>query len=520
MKNHVRLLSLLLVLILLLVACAPAGDGGAATTTPPPAATTDTATPAAPGEQADAGHDISEFVNLRIMLVSSATTPDYHNVMLPVLNEKLRERINAELEVEFIGWGEFAQRIPLVLASGEAFDGINASTWTRFYELAAEGAYYDITDLAPIYLPRTYAEWCDNMRAQITINGRIYGLPTFHVANNVMSYIIRGDIADEVGFEGPIRNLLDFGEFMRLVARYRPDMWTGDWTATSDNLLAQFARDNGFLLWPAAPMVAMDAREGVPTVIYKIDGALDFFHLMKEWSDEGLWSRGVLADTSTGNFNEGRAASRLHHQGTWRDTYVNFPEWQPRVYRTVPYTLRTRAMQDGFAIPQSSRHPERALMMYDIFFQEREFWELLAYGVRGIHWDLNPDGTLNMLVPGETWSPGAYNDWAFQRNEWIIPLAAWPANLDEINADLRAAEIHNPFALFNVDFTTIANERAALADVHTQFALPLTYGFVDDVDAAYQELLDMAYAAGLQVLMDEINRQLAEFVAAHGITLP
>jgi len=171
-------------------------------------------------------------------------------------------------------------------------------------------------------------------------------------------------------------------------------------------------------------------------------------------------------------------------------------------------------MQDGIAIPASSKNPERALMMFELWFQNKDYWELLAYGVRGTHWEENADGTLNMLVPAEVWSPGGYNDWCFQRNEWIYPMKTWPPNYYEKVEDCKSVGIINPYALFNTNFEPITNERAALLDVHTQYAKPLVYGYIDDVEAGYQTLLDKANEAGLQKVLDEINSQLEAFKAS------
>ena len=457
------------------------------------------------------GIDTSEFVKLQIYLIG-APAPDYDK-MLVVLNEKLKADINAEVEVFWMGWGEYAQAYPLLLASGEPIDAIYASTWTSFYQEAAKGAFMPIEDLAPIYMPRTFAEWDENYIKQITVGGHIVGIPTLFYSYGLMAYIIRGDIAEEVGFDREIKCMDDFGEYLRLVSEKRPDLMSGDWTANSDDLLGALTRENGYLLFPSSPAIVMDAREGKMTCIYDCEFTLPFFKKMKEWSDAGYWSKSVLSDMSQGNFAEGRAASRLHNTDTWKNTYIAHPDWNPLYYPTAPYSLRTRAMQDGFAIPASSKNPERALMMLELFFQERDYWELLAYGIKGEHYEINPDGTLNPLNT-EAWAPGGYCDWAFQRVEWKYPVVGEPPNYREWLGKLEAMGMNNPMALLNVNFEPIKNERAAVIDVCTQYSKPLVYGYVDDVEAGYETLMKKLDEAGLRVMMAEMQRQYDEFLAA------
>ena len=479
----------------------------AAATTTAAAVATEAAT------SADSGIDTSEFVNLSFYLISDPA-PDY-DTMLNVLNEKLKADINATVDIQWIGWGEREQKYPLVLASGEPIDAIFAGTWTWFYQEAAKGAYMDITDLAPIYMPRTYAGWDDITMKQISFNGRIYGIPTSYFSYSPMGYILRGDIADEVGFDLDIKSMDDYGEFMRLVAEKRPDMMTGDWTATSDDLLSYFARESGYCFFPSWPPITMDTRgEGEIVSIFDVDGVLEFFRKMKVWSDAGYWGKSVLADTSQNNLTEGRSASRLHNYGTWVSVYTAFPEWDARFYWTVPYTLKTRAMQDGSAIPASAKNPERALMMLELFHQEMDYWRMLSYGIEGIHYEINPDGTLKALDT-DRWVPGGYCDWAFQREEWKLPVEGEPPNKQEVWDSFYTKAVDNPYAHFTVNFDNITNERAAVIATVTEYAKPLTYGYVADVDAGFAELKAKLDEAGLQVMMDEVNRQFAEFKAAN-----
>ncbi|MGA2641043.1 MAG: hypothetical protein ABSG21_09070 [Spirochaetia bacterium] len=49
--------------------------------------------------------------------------------VLQALNAKLKKDLNATMEINYIGWGDFQAKYPLVLAAGEDIDWIYTANW-------------------------------------------------------------------------------------------------------------------------------------------------------------------------------------------------------------------------------------------------------------------------------------------------------------------------------------------------------------------------------------------------------
>lgn len=112
-----------------------------------PAPPADTAPAAAPSEEPDSkaavaetegteAIDTSQEVKL-VMYLLGERTPDFDKVF-DRINEKLKEKINATIEVKFMGWGEWEQKYPLVFASGEDFDLIYSADWAMYNTQASQ----------------------------------------------------------------------------------------------------------------------------------------------------------------------------------------------------------------------------------------------------------------------------------------------------------------------------------------------------------------------------------------------
>jgi putative aldouronate transport system substrate-binding protein len=260
----------------------------------------------------------------------------------------------------------------------------------------------------------------------------------------------------------------------------------------------------------------MDIRKGEMICIFDHPDILDFFKKMQVWNENNTWSKSVLSDTSQNHYKEGRAASYMHNADSWVSLSVARPDVESLFYMTVPYTTRHRAMQDGQAIPASAANPERALMMFERFFQDKEYWMMLAYGIEGTHYTITDNGELNPLDT-DIWVPGAYCDWGLQRVEWKLPVIGQPENTKEVWDWLASLGELNPYAIFFADFEPIRNERAAVTEVYNQYAYPLAYGFVEDVDAGFAELMEKLDQAGLRVMEAELQSQLEAYKTANNI---
>ena len=110
MKHLAKTLAIVLSLVLLLSLL-----GGCAS--PAPAdPTTKTDDTAAPAQQAGTP-DISEEVTLTMYLIGDR--PVDNDLVFEQINARLKEEINATIDVKFMSWSEYEQKYPLIFASGE-----------------------------------------------------------------------------------------------------------------------------------------------------------------------------------------------------------------------------------------------------------------------------------------------------------------------------------------------------------------------------------------------------------------
>ena len=100
--------------------------------------------------------------------------PDNYKELMANANKILEKKAGVKLDISYIGWGDYAQKMNVIVSSGEAYDIAFAQDYATN---AAKGAFADLTDLAPKYAKTAYNELNPAYIEGNKINGKLYGYP-------------------------------------------------------------------------------------------------------------------------------------------------------------------------------------------------------------------------------------------------------------------------------------------------------------------------------------------------------
>lgn len=126
------------------------------------------------------------------------------------------------------GADNWKQQLALLITGGDLPDIMAFMDATTFQGYAAEGAFYDISDLVGnypnimAYLNSVVGYTAEDMLARTTIDGAVYGIPGVTIARSYYSTNIRTDWLEKVGKEIPV-TLDEFTEVMRAFTFEDPD---------------------------------------------------------------------------------------------------------------------------------------------------------------------------------------------------------------------------------------------------------------------------------------------------------
>ena len=477
------------------------------------------------------GIDLSEQVDLVFDVMGDA--PQDEEKVEAAINEKLLEKCNATIDMQFSTWTEFQQKYANEITAQSA-DLIYIANWLNYGQLASSGAFVALDDLLDKVAPTLKETVGENALNMCRVDGKIYAIPNTwaeYVSNGIK---YREDLREK--YDLPVPNTLENLEaYLMGIKEHEPNQGllqvtteesqgfqTGFDAAWALNFKYNWVTQNGLYYGLAANY---DTPSNVYDYWYSDDFTEDM-KMLKRWADAGFWSKSALSDTNNSDaYTNGLCVAEVAGQNPnkqitavmdfknsghddWKSAYVAYGETNGVIYPG-------HATQNGTGIVNGCKNPERALLVLQTLLCDDEVNALIQYGIEGEHYEV-VDGIYHNLADeaGES-SPFPYegfNTWNLRNGETKLPqetdveLQAMFDNYAKLGAKTKFPNV-NIFDGFSENYESYSAERAAVSNVMSQYLAPLEAGLVDDVDAAVEEFRNKMKEAGIDKCREEYTKQ-------------
>jgi putative aldouronate transport system substrate-binding protein len=250
-------------------------------------------------ESADGKVDTSKEVNLVMYLYGSEGVANQS--ILNELNKKLKESINATLEIKYIDWNNIPTKYPLLWASGEEFDMsyVASNAPVPYATLAKQEVLVDITNMLDTYAPTLKSAINNSAWNSMKVGGKIYGVPSTYSEFTAYGFVTRKDILEKAGLE-KVSSIEDMEKYMdaALSAGFVP--LNGSSNLAIDLYRMFIATTSDWLDAPGIPesemYLALSPSNGNKIFHPAFTEEFEKFALkMAEWSKKGYWSKDVLS---------------------------------------------------------------------------------------------------------------------------------------------------------------------------------------------------------------------------------
>ncbi len=514
MKKVKKAFSFVVALVLIVFTAFSGCSNAPAQTSAAPESKAETASQAAPSETPKV--DTSKEVEI-VMYVLGSPSRDHDEVM-KLFNEKAKADLNCTLKINYIGWGDFTTKYPLILSSGEPVDLIYVATWLNFSQQAQKGAFLPVDDLFKTYAPQSYASESPQALQQATVAGHLYAMAPNHTSYNTYGPMYRGDLLKKYGMTS-IKTVDDYEKYLENVVKNDPTLDPTGMSADVTHIDTMFTASQGLHYLTGdiinCPFwVKIDDPDGKVINITQVNGIQDIFKRLKSWSDKGFWPKSVLSNKDADAFRNGKAGSKIHNMDTWIGDYRMLENVAPGAdaqYTSFVPVYPLSYMQDGMAIPASAKNPERAMMLLEKIRNDQSYYNLLTYGIEGKHYKITNNLIETIDKDGFTQENGT---WGFRDDKFFKDAVGAPPNLADYRQQLKNSAIENIYTGFSFNSDPVKNEYAAIQNVMTQYYVPLKLGYVDPVQG-FEQLKQQLNAAGLDKVQAELQNQLTAFLQAN-----
>lgn len=458
---------------------------------------------------ADSAGEEREPVNLVIWLRQNAKAND-KDVEDYINNLPQVKALNVTVQLKCDGT-DYVQQTSLALATKEKVDILFDSSGFALFDRAAQGAYYDFSELLkqekfkPLYehLPEYFWD-------SVSINGGIYAVPTYKDFSQQYGFSLEKGFIESHGID--VDNLKTYEDMTPILEMLKNDGRHG--LETTYNYDRQEAIMTGISFQTITGKVVVrnsDTRTALN--LYETEEFRDFCHLMREWNQAGYFDKNILTLEKYDDTPENYGMEGTHYTlGAEKITYAN------NGIEVVPVLLGKRWIDtasccgSAYAITSYCEDPERALEFLQLWCTDAEVKNAFYLGVPGLTYNLDEDGKATKVEEFDSM-------WSGQNWTTLNEMLAYPMfneDADQLSQLLEwcgEGEVSDLMG-FIMNTSAVSDEIAAVNGTITEYAPILWVGMAEDVDGTIDDMVAAMKAAGIDKIVEEAQRQLDEFYAS------
>jgi putative aldouronate transport system substrate-binding protein len=433
------------------------------------------------------------------------------------VNEKVKAKINAEVDFRAVPFGDYDQKMQVTIASGEAYDICFSANWINNYnQNVAKGAFAPLDNLLKTYAPVAYKNVPEAMWNATKINGKIYGFINQQISARTPDLIpVKSDYdkykIDFSKFAGKL-NIFNLNLLEPYIQKVRKDQpQKGFYTALS-HIGGEFMNMEWISGWNTPGVVKFSDK--TITVINQFESAeyKAYRKLTEDWNKKGYlnskirlskkpdeWWTDAKANKVAlilgGAFKPGGAVENSGLAG-----YPCLSFQSGTSYLTTGGIIAT--MQ---AISRNSENPERAMMLLEYLNTDKDVYNTLNFGIKGVHYTVDSQGF--MIKEGD--KAKAYNPsvpWMFATNFLAIPFKGTPKSIWDDTKKINSTAVASQLLGFSFNAEPIKTEIAKTSAVVDEYVRSIDYGTCSE--AKYNEFLNKLKKAGSAKIITEMQKQI------------
>jgi len=455
--------------------------------------------------------------------------------VLDKLNELLLKKVNAKLDIYYIGWNDYLENYNKTLSLGNVNVDLIAAggDWLDAWPNAAKGYFLPLSeDMLRTYCPQTYKYVSSMDWDCCTYDGKIYFIPENEYTQWInYGFVYRLDDvknvekakSNDLGRDFNIGEIQDWGtldEFFTLYREQNPEklFWDADGKETKQALGYIMSESNYIPIYELSEYgvwgIFKNAQSQIVSPYMSGNYLYNYAKIMKKWNELGVWRSDFkdYKDNYEAFYNGDTSVVLATTEDYYTTIKPNMEIYQPEAKLKFFWfgkenLVKTSILHGAMAISSKSKNPERALMVYDILRNDVECYRLIRYGIEGVQYQINPKDMLER--------PNGYNDekdgittnfWWGRRDSYekADSTYAWD-DYNELKAEYNKIAIDYPWDRYRFMTTNINKTIEEVTKVCDKYIPEITYGRYEGTpEAEVNEFRTALKAAGV----DEVKTYL------------
>ena len=458
-----------------------------------------------------------DYVKLTWVQGTGADAPVDAAIVGEALNKITREKLGCEVEIIYMTNDQVTRSI----LAGEIYDMYFTCDWYNdFFTQVYAGVFADITGLIETVTPDLYATMPEIVWELAKVNGKSYSIPVKKDYAPEIFAIFDKELFAKLGMEIPAEmDYLDLEPYLAAQKAEYPDRYPLMLSGASANAASKF----NFINRPAGlgfPYSAVETENATKIIsLFEDEEYIARVMALRDWYLKGY----INPDAATINDIDNKQNFLKFGQGfygadsIWSSSY-QYPVQISKVSGPYLSVLGVCGSMNAFnaALESDPARLELCLKYQELVNTDLEYRDMLRYGIEGLHFNYNADGTVSRTDAGNNYRP-----WPFAQGSYALSSVE-ASNFPSVPADpnmwnvvfegykkaLVAAD-HG----FAFDPTPVEMEVAQLVVIKEKWLRQIETGSVDPAEALPAVIAEME-AAGLRDVIKEAQAQLDAHLAS------
>jgi putative aldouronate transport system substrate-binding protein len=440
------------------------------------------------------------------------------------INKLLKEKINATVQINFIDWGEYDEKMNIMTASGDPMDMFFTSNWTNDYiTMVNKGAlqpipFEKIQQLAPNMINAIP----EKLWPAVKVKGEIYALPNLQVEARWPAVMLAKKYVDKYNFDvSKVTKLDDFTPLLTQIQRNEPGIIP--FALEKSNFLGYMVSNMGLEYFADTMAQALYINDASSKVIniYETPELMNMLKLLRSWYQAGIIPPDVAAITDwSAQKMAGRVAAEFN---------VNNPDTladQAKRHNCEPSDLVMVPMSDPFmytgsiintltGISTQSKNMDRCIMLYNLLFDEQDtrLINLINFGIEGRHYTKISATQIKTIDNSGYFVNSGWEYGHMFLSHSLDPAITQPQYLD-MEKRINNTAMTSSILGFSFDPSPVKSEIAACQAAIDEYFVGLMTGSVDPA-VTIPRLLAKLKDSGNDKITAEMQKQINAWKAAN-----
>lgn len=470
------------------------------------------------GKSAGSNESGQEIVELTWYQVGDSQK-DVQMVMDKV-NEYTMEKIGVKLNVISVGWGDYNQKMQVVINTGDKWDMCFTCSWANDYlQNVQKGAFLELDEILTAEGKEMFESIDSRFWEAARVGGKIYGVPSEKEIGSCPMWVFTKEYVDKYDIPyQDIHTLEDLEPWLALIQEKEPDVvpmyLTRDYSAPT-------------YMDKIQDPIGIEYDDDTLTVknVFETERMKETLNTMRKYYLAGY----INKDAATAY--DDKAVKRFVTKGDGQP-YAELIWGKDLGYEVVASEIMetkvTNASARGAmtAVNKNSEHPEKAVELLNLINTDVYLRNLLNYGIEGVHYEF-------VDVPADEMEAAKDKPYVLDKKikqieetkkDYSVPywvqgglfntyvLDNEPVDKWSTFKEFNDASEEAPSFGFDFNLDPVSTQVAGFRNVLDEFGKSLYTGSVDPEEYLPQ-LQKKLEATGVQDVIDEMQRQIDEWQA-------